>query len=118
MKKIFSIGLLIISFSVSAKQLILIDLNVNSGVEILVDKDSVRKIDKSIYVEMYFNTTDPPSRMFSQRLFNCKNRESSLLKISFNDAPLESPANISTAYVPNDGKPYSKAFDYVCNISR
>lgn len=118
MKKILVIVLLTIMHAVSAKQLILIDFNLNNSVEILVDKDSIKKVDNSVYVEMYFNTTEPPSRMYSQRLLNCKNRESSLLKLSFNDAPLESPKNISAAYVPDDGKPYSKAFNYVCNITR
>jgi hypothetical protein len=119
LKKLFFLGLLITTLSVSAKQFILIDYDVSSGTEFLVDKDSIRKIDKSVVVEMQFNMSNPQMTFFTQRLFNCKDRESSILKISLNDGPLEPPRGGSVAgYVPNDGKSFSKIFNYVCDLIR
>jgi hypothetical protein len=76
MKKLLLLGLLITTLAVSAKQFVLIDYDVNSGTEFLVDKDSIIKIDKNVVVEMQFNMTNPQMTFFTQRLFNCKDRES------------------------------------------
>ena len=119
MKKLLLLGLLITTLAVSAKQFVLIDYDVNSGTEFLVDKDSIIKIDKNVVVEMQFNMTNPQMTFFTQRLFNCKDRESSILKISLNGGPLEPPRGSSVAgFVPNDGKSFSKIFNYVCDLSR
>jgi hypothetical protein len=120
MKKILLIVLLVTTISVNAKQLILIDFDVATGTEFLVDKDSIRQIDNNnIFVEMQFNMNNPSMKFFTQRLFNCKNRESSILKISLNEGPLGQPRGSSgAAFVPNDGKSFSKVFNYVCNFSR
>lgn len=113
------LGLLITTLSTNAKQFILIDIDVLNGTEFLVDKDSIRKIDKAVFVEMQFNMTNPPMKFFTQRLFNCRERESSILKLAINDGPLEPPSGGSVAgYVPNDGKAFSNVFNYVCNVSR
>ncbi len=119
MKRLLPLVLLITTLSVGARQFILIDYDVNTGTEFLVDKDSIKRIDKSVVVEMQFNMTNPPMTFFTQRRFNCKERESSILKSSINNGPLE-PArgDLVPAYVPNDGKAFSNVFNYVCNLSR
>ena len=119
MKRLVCLCLLITTLSASGKQLILIDFDASTGIEFLVDRDSIRKIDRAVFVEMQFNMSNPPMRFFTQRVFNCKERESSILRVSINDGPLEPPRGDSAAaYVPNDGKAFSKVFNYVCDLSR
>lgn len=114
---IFStIALSLPSTGAMAEELVLIEYKVDTGLQMFVDKSSIRNVGNAVYVELLFDMGfENPMKVRSQRLLNCRARESTLLKMGINNQPMETPKVIaSAAYVPADGSSYAKVFDYVC----
>ena len=100
-----------------AEQFVLIDFVPDSG-SFYVDKDSILKVGNFLYVELRFDMKDN-LQVKSQRLFNCRERESTLLKLGVNDLPMQPPKETTPAYVPIDSvNTFSKIFDYTCRWNK
>ncbi len=115
-----TIALSLPSTGVMAEELVLIEYKVDTGLQMFVDKASIRKVGNAVYVELLFDMGfENPMKVRSQRLLNCRARESTLLKMGINNQPMETPKGIiSAAYVPADGSSYAKVFDYVCSVPK